>query len=46
MMAAYQGQYNDADNMRSSYPDVQFVGAVIYASQHPPIAPPYLTAYE
>ncbi|GET92808.1 hypothetical protein, conserved [Leishmania tarentolae] len=47
-IAAYQGQYNDTDNTRSSYPDAQFVGCVVYASNHPPITGPYLycTEYE
>lgn len=40
-IAAYQGQYNDADNARSSYPDAQFVGSVVYASNHPPITGHY-----
>lgn len=39
-VASYQGQYNDTDNMRSSYPDVQFVGPVIYCSTHPEIKAP------
>lgn len=41
-IATYQGQYNDTENMRSSYPDVQFVGAVIYCSTHPKIQPPII----
>lgn len=41
-IASYQGQYNDTDNMRSSYPDVQFVGPVIYCSTHPKIQPPII----
>ncbi|KAI5689353.1 hypothetical protein MNV84_07506 [Leishmania braziliensis] len=45
-IAAYQGQYNDAHNTRSSYPDAQFVGAVVYASNHPPISGPYLYCTE
>lgn len=45
-IAAYQGQYNDADNTRSSYPDAQFVGSVVYASNHPPITGHYLYCTE
>ncbi|KAK7201315.1 hypothetical protein NESM_000193600 [Novymonas esmeraldas] len=45
-IAAYQGQYNDADNTRSSYPDAQFVGSVVYASNHPPISGHYLQCTE
>ncbi|KAG5492167.1 hypothetical protein GH5_01074 [Leishmania sp. Ghana 2012 LV757] len=45
-IAAYQGQYNDANNTRSSYPDAQFVGAVVYASNHPPITGPYIYCTE
>lgn len=45
-IAAYQGQYNDADNERSSYPDAQFVGAVVYASNHPPISGHYFFCTE
>jgi uncharacterized spore protein YtfJ len=45
-IAAYQGQYNDADNARSSYPDAQFVGAVVYASNHPPITSHYFFCTE
>ncbi|KPA86290.1 hypothetical protein ABB37_00515 [Leptomonas pyrrhocoris] len=45
-IAAYQGQYNDADNARSSYPDAQFVGSVVYASNHPPITGHYFYCTE
>lgn len=45
-IAAYQGQYNDADNLRCSYPDVQFVGPTIYASERPRITPHRLAARE
>ncbi|KPI90219.1 hypothetical protein ABL78_0601 [Leptomonas seymouri] len=45
-IAAYQGQYNDADNTRSSYPDAQFVGLVVYASNHPPITGHYFYCTE
>ncbi|CAG9582643.1 conserved hypothetical protein [Leishmania major strain Friedlin] len=45
-IAAYQGQYNDTDNTRSSYPGAQFVGSVVYASNHPPITGPYLYCSE
>lgn len=45
-IAAYQGQYNDADNARSSYPDAQFVGSVVYASNHPPITGHYFFSSE
>lgn len=41
-IATYQGQYNDTENMRSSYPDIQFVGPVIYCSTHPKIQPPII----
>lgn len=43
-LSAYQGQYNDTDNARSAYPDVQFVGPVMYASNHPPVVAPSLYA--
>ncbi|KEG15200.1 hypothetical protein DQ04_00151190 [Trypanosoma grayi] len=36
-MASFQGQYDDDENVRSSYPDVQMVGPVVHASTHPPV---------
>lgn len=45
-IAAYQGQYNDSDNTRSAYPDAQFVGSVVYASNHPPITAHYFKVIE
>ncbi|ORC92180.1 uncharacterized protein TM35_000043940 [Trypanosoma theileri] len=36
-MSSFQGQYDDDENLRSSYPDIQITGPVIYASAHPPI---------
>lgn len=45
-MATYQGQYNDADNTRSAYPDVQFVGPAVGVSTTPQVLPPVLRSYE
>ncbi|CCW69472.1 unnamed protein product [Phytomonas sp. Hart1] len=45
-LTTYQVQYNDADNMRSAYPDAQFVGPAVYYSSHPSIIPPTLCAFE
>ncbi|EAN96596.1 hypothetical protein C3747_71g161 [Trypanosoma cruzi] len=36
-MASFQGQYDDDENLRSSYPDVHVVGPVVYAATHPPV---------
>ncbi|CCW62132.1 unnamed protein product [Phytomonas sp. EM1] len=45
-ITTYQVQYNDVDNMRSAYPDIQFIGPAIYHSSHPSIIAPTLYAFE